>query len=150
MAQPIDFAKVVFQYPQQVHVRLHGPLGYENYQSFKPWLRDEFHFRCVYCLWRERWVAVGEHAFSVEHLVSRVQAPDRIGDYDNLVYSCCRCNSLKSDAHPVLDPCQDAYSKHLEVLADGTIHGLTVRGRELIQICQLARPKNHPGSSAVN
>ena len=42
-----------------------------NYQSYKPWLRDEFQFRCVYCLWRERWHSVGEDAFSVEHLQAR-------------------------------------------------------------------------------
>jgi hypothetical protein len=48
-------ATQIFQYPRQAHVRRHGPLGYVNYQSYKPWLRDEFEFRCVYCLWRERW-----------------------------------------------------------------------------------------------
>ena len=141
MSQPIDFVRVVFQYPQQVHVRRHGPLGYVNYQSYKPWLRDEFQFCCVYCLWRERWLSVGDDAFSVEHLHARAEAADRICDYDNLVYACCRCNSVKTDAHCVLDPCQQAYGEHLEILADATIQGLTAQGRELIEICQLARPR---------
>ena len=141
MAQLLDVARLVFQYPQQVHVRRRGPLGYLNYQSYKPWLRDEFQFRCVYCLWRERWVAVGEDAFSVDHLQARVDAPHLINNYDNLVYACCRCNSAKTDAHCVLDPCQHVLGQHLEILADGTIQGLTAQGRELIEICQLARPR---------
>jgi len=141
MAPPDDLARLIFQYPQQVHVRRHGPLGYTNYQSYKPWLRDEFHFRCIYCLWRERWLAVGEDAFSVEHLRSRAAAPERICDYENLAYACCRCNSVKTDAQCILDPCRQAYGQHLEVLADGTICGLSAEGRELIQVCKLDRPR---------
>jgi hypothetical protein len=141
VAEPRDVANQVFQYPQQVHVRRHGPLGYANFQSYKPWLRDEFQFRCVYCLWRERWVSVGEDAFSVDHLEPRAEAPHLIGNYDNLVYACCRCNSVKTDARRVLDPCQEAYGNHLEIQANGAIRGLTAQGREMIEICQLARPR---------
>ena len=43
-----------FEYPSSPHRRRHGPLGYADYASFRPWLRDEFSFRCVYCLLRER------------------------------------------------------------------------------------------------
>jgi hypothetical protein len=128
---------VIFQYPQQPHTRRHGPRGYHNYQSYKPWLRDELDFRCVYCLWRERWYAVGEAAFGVEHLWSQAVAPQLVCDYDNLVYACCRCNSIKTDAAAVLDPCRDAFGNHLEVFADGRIHGLTPEGRELIRTCRL-------------
>lgn len=141
MPQLLDAVRLAFQYPMLVHVRRHGPLGYLNYQSYKPWLRDEFQFRCVYCLWRERWHSVGEDAFSVEHLQARAEAPNRICDYDNLVYACCRCNSVKSDARGVLNPCAQAYGQHLVIHPDGTIQGLTAEGRELIEICQLARPR---------
>lgn len=131
---------MIFQYPQHAHVRRHGPRGYADYQAYKPWLRDEFDFRCVYCLWRERWYAAGDAAFSVEHLQSQFAAPELVGEYDNLVYACCRCNSAKSDASQILDPCQTGFGQHLEVLEDGSIHGLTVSGRELIRICRLAEP----------
>jgi hypothetical protein len=141
MTGPLDDVSLVFQYSREVHVRRHGPLGYLNYQSFKPWLRDEFAFRCVYCLWRERWHSVGEDAFSVEHLQARSLAPGLICDYENLVYACCRCNGVKTDALCVLDPCVQAYGLHLEILPDGAIRGLTTEGRELIEICQLARPR---------
>lgn len=61
---------MVWAYPATPHVRRHGPLGYKDYQSFKPWLRDEFTFRCVYCLLRERWFAsFGSGLFGVDHLI---------------------------------------------------------------------------------
>ena len=43
---------MAFTYPRSRHIRRHGPHGYRDYRSYKPWLRDEFAFRCVYCLWR--------------------------------------------------------------------------------------------------
>jgi hypothetical protein len=149
MAGPLDDLSLVFQYPLEVHVRRHGPLGYVNYQSYKPWLRDEFAFRCVYCLWRERWHCVGEDAFSMDHLESRSAAPARICDYENLVYACCRCNSVKTDALCVLDPCRQAFGLHLEIRADGTIAGLTADGRELIEVCSAGAPENHRSSPAT-
>jgi hypothetical protein len=136
-----DIGKLAFQYPPHAHIRRHGPQGYVNYKSYKPWLRDEFQFRCVYCLWRERWLSLGDEAFSVDHLHPRAAAPNLVGDYDNLVYACCRCNSVKTDARCVLNPCQQGYGRHLQVLPDGSIHGLTPQGRELIEICRLDRPR---------
>src|SRR5438874_575576 len=44
-----------FKFATAPHARKHGPGGYETYQAYKDWLRDEFTFRCVYCLERERW-----------------------------------------------------------------------------------------------
>lgn len=46
---------IPFEYPSAPLVRRHGPVGYLDYSSFRPWLRDEFGFRCVYCLRREQW-----------------------------------------------------------------------------------------------
>ena len=44
-----------FVYPEVPHSRRHGPKGYADCYQYHPWLRDEFSFRCVYCLSRERW-----------------------------------------------------------------------------------------------
>ena len=46
---------IAFRYPPSALVRRHGPAGYSDYASFRPWLRDDFSFRRVYCLIRERW-----------------------------------------------------------------------------------------------
>jgi hypothetical protein len=45
----------LFDYPAVQLVRIHGPLGYNDYSSYRAWLRDEFAFRCVYCFSREQW-----------------------------------------------------------------------------------------------
>lgn len=50
-----EAAQEVFRYPKDLQRRRHGPRGYLRYESYKPWLRDEFRFRCTYCLCRERW-----------------------------------------------------------------------------------------------
>ncbi len=46
----IQAARTVFAYASTDHQRRHGPRGYTSYRAYKPWLRDEFAFRCVYCL----------------------------------------------------------------------------------------------------
>jgi hypothetical protein len=53
MSRPTPFA-----YPAVGHMRRHASAGYKDYRDFKPWLRDEFEFRCVYCLQREMWSRV--------------------------------------------------------------------------------------------
>lgn len=30
-----------FDYPPEPHIRRHGPRGYSDYGSYRPWLRDE-------------------------------------------------------------------------------------------------------------
>jgi hypothetical protein len=131
---------MVFEYPDTPHVRRHGPQGYTDYHSFKPWLRDDFTFRCTFCLTRERWYPNGHAAFSVDHLVPQILAPERICEYDNLVYACSRCNWYKQAARPVLDPCEQAYGEHLRILDDGTIEGLSIEGKKLIAVLRLDHP----------
>jgi hypothetical protein len=58
-------------YPNAPHVRKHGPKGYNPYKSYDQWLRDEFTFRCVYCLEREIWYPNRGAAFAVEHVLSK-------------------------------------------------------------------------------
>lgn len=132
---------MLFRYANEPHRRKHGPQGYQDYRSYKPWLRDEFQFRCIYCLCHERWFPDGDASFSVDHLQPQSTAPSRILDYDNLVYACCQCNAAKGDAAHVLDPFAQAFGQHMSVLNDGAIHGLTPQGTALIQICRLDREK---------
>ncbi len=131
---------MAFAYPHVPHTRRHGPRGYQTVEAYKPWLRDEFTFRCIYCLWRERWCADGAQAFSVDHLVPRTTHPAGLYDYENLVYACCQRNALKQHAAPVLDPCREAFGAHLEVQSDGAVHALTPLGAMQIALCRLNRP----------
>jgi hypothetical protein len=128
-----------FDYPASVHARRHGPAGYEDYESFKDWLRDEFTFRCVYCLFRERWYPIGYRSFSVEHVIPRSE--DRGGpserDYENLLYACSRCNAFRG-VEDVLNSIRGVLDQHLEINEeDGSIRGLTDEGRTTIRILKL-------------
>ena len=129
----------IFHYPDAVHVRRHAPRGYRDYTSYKPWLRDEFTFQCVYCLCRERWFPDSETAFSVDHLRPHAVAPEHYTHYDNLVYACSQCNAVRGIAS-VPDPTVYAYGRHLQVMDNGYVGARTRMGRELIEICRLNRP----------
>ena len=110
---------MIFQYTVNPYVRRHGPHGYRDARAYKPWLRDEFDFRCVYCLCRERWFPDGDDSMSVDHVrPSRVAPADRT-TYENLVYACCQCNASKQDATGVLDPCEEPFGRHLAVYRSG-------------------------------
>lgn len=130
-----------FQYPSNSE-RKYSPKGYEDYTSFKPWLRDEFDFRCIYCLFRETWYANGNAAFGVEHFVPKSsQAGEALETtYDNLFYACNRCNTMRGtkalvDAEIQIDP--DKLGQYLCLNAEGEMEGKTKEGRFLIDILGL-------------
>lgn len=121
-----------FDYPPSPHERRHGPEGYENATSYRPWLRDEFAFRCVYCLIREQWGRVtGE--FDVEHFRPQVNSPELGLVYDNLFYACHGCNLLK-EAKQLPDPNQALTADTTRVNLDGSIEGQSADARRLIGI----------------
>jgi hypothetical protein len=127
-----------FTYAEDPHVRKHGPGGYERYQSYKDWLRDEFTFRCVYCLEREQWYPNGQAGFGVDHVKPKGQiayAP-LVCHYPNLVYACNRCNTAKNEMI-LIDPCEVGFAAHLRIDDAGEITGLTVEGRRVINILGL-------------
>lgn len=125
-----------FAYPTVLHVRRHGPEGYIDYTSYKPWLRDEFAFRCAYCLFRERWFPDGHAAFGVDHVIPRTQAPNLICTYTNMVYACRQCNSEKADSI-VANPCQIAYGQHVRVRENGEVETLSSEGEAIVDILKL-------------
>lgn len=114
--------------------RRHGPRGYADYSGYKPWLRDDFWFTCIYCLARESWYPSGHGSFSVDHITPR----SRMGadDYDNLVYACCACNSARR-ATGVLDPTSHRLIDHLELQQDGRFSATTIEGSVLIDVLLL-------------
>ena len=82
-----------YAYPPAAHQRRHGPAGYTDYHSYRPWLEDEFSFRCIYCLKRVVWAPTD--IWTIDHLVSQDDAPHLECDYTNLVFACQFCNSQK-------------------------------------------------------
>lgn len=128
-----------FDYPGQAHTRKHGPRGYQNYSSFRPWLRDEFTFRCVYCMKREQWGYVSGD-YDLDHFLPQVANRELENDYDNLLYACARCNGAKR-AQVVPDPTSTFTAERVRVLPDGSLEPLTPDARRLIAKLDLNSPE---------
>lgn len=129
---------LAFTYPGGPLVRRHGPIGYLDIQSFRPWLRDEFSFRCVYCLVREQWgKRLGE--FDLDHFEPVASSPEVSLEYDNLVYSCHACN-LRKGKRRVPDPAQALLESAVRVHLDGRLSGLTDEARRVIAVMALNSP----------
>ena len=129
-----------FEFPRKAHRRVHGPQGHTAYQAYKPWLRDEFAFRCVYCLTRELWRDDGYYGFTADHVKPKSSQPSLTCVYDNLVYACARCNYLKSVKVGLPDPCGTSLAKHLKHRS-GYFIPLTPLGKRLIEHLRLNEPE---------
>jgi hypothetical protein len=128
-----------FTYPARPHARRHGPRGYAGYESYRPWLRDEFTFRCVYCLVREQWGLV-RGTFDIDHFLPVATHPRGERTYDNLLYCCATCNAAKGKRR-LPDPCRTLLAAAAEVKEDGTIVGPTAEARRLIRVLGLDDPE---------
>jgi hypothetical protein len=122
-----------YAFPKLAHKRRHGPTGHKLYRGYKPWLRDEFGFRCVYCLTRETWADDGHNRFSADHVKAKSKHVALTNDYDNLVYCCQRCNTLKSTKIGLPDPCEASLKTHLKLLRTGRFIGITPEGKRLVE-----------------
>ena len=127
-----------FAYPPEPHRRRHGPAGYAKYQQYRPWLEDEFTFRCVYCLKRMVWSPTD--VWSVDHLIPQDEAQELVCEYDNLVLACQCCNRMKSNQR-VPDLGRVAYGQCLRVESDGSIKALNRHGSRLLRALRLNEPR---------
>jgi HNH endonuclease len=130
-----------FEYPTEPHSRRHGPEGYQDSESYRDWLRDEFLFRCVYCLHREQWYDRGA-TFNIEHFVPVAVDPGGKLEYANLLYSCATCNNAKRDLLGVPNPCNIAFADCLRIREDGQIDWLNTAGESLVKKLRLNSEKN--------
>ena len=134
----VDDSIQPYVYPVRPHRRRHGPAGYAAFESYRPWVEDEFYFRCIYCLNRKVWAPT--NIWSIDHLVSLDEAPELECEYDNLVFACQFCNQQKL-ANRVPDPCRVAYGKCLRVESDGTVTSLNKQGKRLVDVIRLNHPR---------
>jgi HNH endonuclease len=129
---------VPFEYPGAAHQRRHGPRGYADYASYLPWLRDEFMFRCVYCLQRERWVPPAA-ALEIDHFLPVALNPELTTDYTNLLYCCSTCNTAKR-TRSLPDPTAVLLRHAVDVDPDGMIRPRTPEAERLVIILGLDSP----------
>lgn len=127
-----------FEYPAAPHQRRHGPSGYADYASYRPWLRDEFTFRCVYCLQRERWVPPAA-GLEIDHFLPVALNPELATEYDNLLYCCSTCNTAKR-VQLLADPTVALLKESVRVDPDGTIRALTPDAERLVTLLGLDSP----------
>jgi hypothetical protein len=126
---------------------------YSDYTQNRLMLRQDFRFRCAYCL-RHEFFLGGEAGCCIEHhrpVRGPYARPDLIADYNNLYWCCRECNENKGDTWPTpeaydqgwrfLDPCnaEDDHDLHLRVLGDGTLEPLTNTGRYTSNVLKLWR-----------
>jgi hypothetical protein len=128
-----------FQYPLTPLVRKHAPRYDSQWEPYRDWLRDDFDFRCVYCLQRERW-GKRRAVFAIDHIVSRADG-GAVYEYGNLAYACASCNSAKSDS-AVPHPEQHAYGRCVEVDDEGRIHARNREGKLLLRALLLDDEEN--------
>jgi len=127
-----------FTYPSSPHVRRHGPAGYSQAESFRPWLRDEFSFRCVYCLTRETWGPF-RGLFAVDHFLPVALRPDLALEYDNLLFACTTCNAIKND-RVVPDPTLVLLADKVAVDEGGILVTASPDAARLIELLDLNEP----------
>jgi hypothetical protein len=130
---------MIFTYPDPRQQRRHGPANYASYESYRPWLRDEFAFRCVYCLKREPWGQV-TFEFELDHFQPQALNPQLRLDYANLVYACRRCNAIKRN-QTVADPFALLQTPRLSTLPDGSLRTDDRDTQRLIRQLDLNSPK---------
>lgn len=130
-----------FEYPTKPHVRRHGPAGYSDYESYRDWLRDEFMFRCVYCLHREQWYGRGA-TFHIDHFFPVAIDASRRLEYENLLYACASCNTAKSNILGVPDPCSVAFADCVGIKEDGRVEARNKAGESLVKKMRLNSKAN--------
>jgi hypothetical protein len=130
-----------FEYPTVPHARRHGPAGYTDYGSYRDWLRDEFIFRCVYCLQREQWCGRGT-TFHIDHFTPVAADEDRECEYENLLYACATCNEAKNAIRDVPNPCEVPFRDCLRILPNGHVEALNDDGEKLRRILGLDSDKS--------
>lgn len=130
---------MIFDYPEPQAQRRHGPANYAAYEYYRPWLRDEFVFRCVYCLKREAWGQVTSE-FELDHFMPQSLIPWLKLDYRNLVYACRRCNAVKRNQR-VADPFRLLRATLVTTLPDGSLQANNRETQRLIRQIDLNSPK---------
>lgn len=129
------------------------PPHYDEYSKYKPYLAQDFCNRCAYCNLSDCRITT---PFEVDHFIPETvfkhTHPELKTDYNNLIYSCKKCNGTKSGKfkgdmsaeNPTnemfYDPVQVDYNKIFFRNEFGAIDSNDTKGREMIKNLKLYRP----------
>lgn len=126
---------------------------YKNYRSYIPHLKKDFINRCAYCNLLDSLVTT---SFEVDHFIPEEAFKGKneslLTDYENLVYSCKKCNVAKSSQFEgdvysseksndlFYDPTKVDYSTIFFRNNIGIINSGNAKGRDMITRLKLYRP----------
>ena len=74
-----------------------NPAPQKDYGKYREDLRIDFFYSCAYCSIME--FEAGGIGFEIDHYLPQEKFPQLFNDYQNLMYSCEKCNGLKGDFH---------------------------------------------------
>lgn len=74
---------------------------YKQYKLYLPYLGEDFNHRCAYCNMHDKFINENYH---VDHFIPQAAVRNTdmeclIYDYNNLMYSCPKCNNAKSSQY---------------------------------------------------
>lgn len=127
---------------------------FDKPQKYKKYLQKDFHGRCCYCNMSEELVTVPYH---VEHFIPEKEfkgkRDDLKTDYNNLMWSCPKCNLSKGDKYKgdllknpnienelFYNPVDTDYNSIFYRNELGGIDSDDLKGREMIKLLKLYRP----------
>lgn len=122
--------------------------SYRDYHNYKSFLKIDFKSKCAYCNLSDNTVTT---PFEIDHFVPykkfKESFPELETDYNNLVYSCKKCNLAKRDKHKggkddnlmFYNPVTVDMNKHF-CRIKGKIIGLDQKANEQILELKLYRP----------
>ena len=110
-----------------------------DYSDARDAISEDFHHICGYCGKAE---FLARQSFHIDHFIPSSLYPEGKTDYGNLVWSCPKCNRIKSNKWPTqdplkahdekvgfVDPATEEYDVHLQRSEKGFIVGCTELGR---------------------
>lgn len=117
-----------------------------EYRQYLPELREDFEYCCGYCTTTESEAQAVR--FTIDHYEPKSARPELENAYDNLIYACNQCNTLKGKRYPsaadrtagrrFFRPDVDIRSQHFEE-AGKTVDPKTLTGDYNIQALDLNR-----------
>lgn len=112
-------------------------------QNCRDFLKEDFFDTCGYC---GKKMELLKAKAQVDHFIPQSFAPKKINDYENLVYSCQKCNRGKWHHWPTnslelshddntgfVDPASSEFDMHLKRVATGSIIAITPVGEYMVE-----------------
>jgi 5-methylcytosine-specific restriction endonuclease McrA len=132
-----------FSYPKSRHTRRLRPGPFKKYWEYKPFLREEFEKKCVYCRMPD--TMKDQEMYGVDHYRPKSLFSELLTTYTNLFYCCNPCNRRKREywpmrgkikTHFIPNPCDHEMFAHLRFAAE-KVQARTTAGawtRELLDL----------------